>query len=101
METAAIHGQIAPSAAEIKAQSAADGIAIQAGSIRRAPVAFKETALQIALEHGVDHACDGIGSIDGRSTVAQDFNPANAAGCNLVGVGADYGHQQFGLETGV
>ncbi len=98
---AAIEREIAAPAAEIEAEAAADLIAVKAGPVGQAHVTLQEAAGDIALEHGVDDARDGIRPVNRRSTVTQHFDPAHAAGRDLVGVRTHDRDQQFGLEAGV
>ena len=78
--------------AKIKAEPSIDRIAVKAGAVRSTPVGLQETALHIALEHSVNDACNCVGPVNCGSAVAQNFDPANAARCNFVGVGADNGY---------
>lgn len=101
IEIAAIDGQVAASATEVETIAAGNLVAVEAGAVGGAPVAFEEAALHVALEDGVDHARHRVRAIDRRRAVTQHFEPLDAARRDFIGVGAHHRHEQFGLETGV
>ena len=58
-------------------------------------------ALEIGLQHRVDHARHGIRAIDGRRAVQQHFHPAHARRRNGVGVDRHNRHEVLGLRAGM
>ena len=61
-------------------------------------------ALEIRFEDVVHHPGHGVGAVDGRGAVLEDFQPVEAERRHHVGVGAVHRHEAaahlFGLEAG-
>ena len=71
------------------------------GALGPAILGVHGQAVEIGLQDAVDHAGHGISPIDGRRTVAQDFQPLQVGGRDGIGVVAQQRHGARGLAGGV
>ena len=69
--------------------------------VGEAELALDRNALQIALEHGVDHARHRVRAVDRGRAVQQHLYPAHACNRDRIGVDALHRHQILGLRAGM
>jgi hypothetical protein len=66
-------------------------------AFRAAQLRLDAQAAKLGVEHGVDHARDGVRAVDGGGAVEQNLDPLHACHREGVGVGGLDRHQVLGL----
>ncbi|MNS68723.1 hypothetical protein D3C72_1020080 [compost metagenome] len=90
--------QVAAAVVEVAAAVGAEIGFAHAGALGAAVLGRDGQAVQVVAQDGVDDPGHGVGAVDGRSAVAQDFQALQAGHRNGVGVvGQDRDQMLVGL----